>query len=93
VATRVEARLPDALGRLEAHHIGGRKIGAPPGHRNGVAMHEREHRAAGLGKPSFVGSPAHRLPDGGGGHLRDHARGLGSRERRAMGQDPGVDRQ
>ena len=89
--TRVEPCLPDALGGLEAHHVGGSQIGAAPRGRDGMAMHEREHGTAGLGEPAFVCCPAHRLPDGRCGHLRDHASGLGSRERRAVGQDPGVD--
>jgi hypothetical protein len=91
--TRVEPSLPDTLGGLEAHHVRRGQVRTAPRARDGVAMHECEHGATGLGEPSFVGSPAHRLPDGGAGHLWNHARGLGSRKRRTMGQYPCVDHQ
>jgi hypothetical protein len=90
---RIEAGLPDALGGLEAHHVGGRKIGAAPGGRDRMAVHERQDRTAGLGEPALIGRPAHRLTDGGCGYLRDHAGGLGRRERGAVGEDAGVDHQ
>jgi hypothetical protein len=52
-----------------------------------MAAHEIEDRTAGFGEPALIGSPAHRLTDGGCGYLRDHAGGLGRRERVAVGED------
>ncbi len=87
LAARIEAGLPDALGGLEAHQVGGREVGAAPGGGDRMAMHEREHGAAGRGESALLGGPAHRLADGRGGELRDHARGLGRRECGAVAED------
>ncbi len=58
-----------------------------------MMLHEGEHGAAGLGEAALIGGPAHGLADGGCGELWDHARGLGRRERGAVGEDAGIDHQ
>jgi hypothetical protein len=58
-----------------------------------VALHEAKDRRAGLGEPSLVARPAHRLADACRGQLRDHTCRFGGRERRPVREDPAVDHQ
>ena len=77
LAPRVKPCLPDALAGFQAHHVRRGEIGAAPGRGDGVAMHELQHRRAGLGQTALVTGPAHGLAHRCGGELRDHAGGLG----------------
>jgi len=67
---RIDARLPHALAGLEAHPVRGGEVRSFPGDGDPVAMHEREHRAAGLGESAFIAHPAHGLENGERGIMR-----------------------
>ena len=75
LVARIQPCLPDALGGLQAHHVGGREVRSTQGDRNRMAVHEIYYCAARIREATLIGCPAHRLAHVGCRVLRNLPRG------------------